>query len=908
MEGRFRLVLKHWLIGLLVSFAAATAAGFLRAYILGRCNLLLDGLAGNAYLIPAIAGVVPLCVAVVWPRRTAASLRSICQFPRHLGLLIKTIVGTAALVVADLAIFGEDSYYNVEGVLTAWTMGTLIGATFLAYPIATWLASSGGPKPRQRQMTRQETPLSDRWLTGDKPVETVADGPFPEHIDVAERILAKLLPDHNTASGLTPNLALIGPYGSGKTSICNLVEDLYLTGGKKRNAPRMLFCRFEAWQSLSPEAATTGLVRTVTMRILEATDELSLWRVPDSYLNAIMECGGQWSKLAGPLLRASNDPGHILSQIGDTLVRLNLRLVVFVDDFDRIEGDSGASQEAVAKAINQFQLIPNLQYVIAIGPVSGHGPRPTDRRVSWDLLKLTRYQERVPTFQTSHLAEQVRRYRDSAQQDHDAFLPWAYVPESDTDPLKFNSELAHLHSQLGLFGKIVGLIDTPRACKGMIRETVAAWESGLKGEIDWYDLLLLNAMKAAEPGVFEWIARDPDVFVGELPRATTPHDKDREEKYAHDMRSRLESAMSTSDPKRVEAVKGAIAYLFPHFNAKLESGTVGHPVGIPAEPWSQRVSVRAGRSDYLLRFLAGRVVPTDVPDRPTLRYFKMLAEKNFDPTEFVRLYLDTPDKMTGPLNKAVQFAGLIQPTLACQICDTILDWIADPAHATMWPEPERFMADTLPDVLAIVDRAGSGLRSHSPGLADEDDEAAEDDTDRWTEATVKRYMPTAPALSLAMAERSAKRGNAQMAEQLRALVLQDFKHHFIQQRRPLLPGLAHSRFSLASLLGDLSRIVGREQYSAIKLDLTNALVSQTQGPEGRQMAEQIVFSLLQTLRPARRGEIAPEEYQFNLDHAANEANYDMSLILPILRDWPVGQGDPLTERAATYLRHAYGLG
>ncbi|MCX5672237.1 MAG: hypothetical protein NTU94_13045 [Planctomycetota bacterium] len=36
----------------------------------------------------------------------------------------------------------------------------------------------------------------------------------------------------------------------------------------------------------------------------------------------------------------------------------------------------------------------------------------------------------------------------------------------------------------------------------MLRETRAAWEGGLRGEINWYDLLRANAVKVAEPRGF----------------------------------------------------------------------------------------------------------------------------------------------------------------------------------------------------------------------------------------------------------------------------------------------------------------------------------------------------------------------------------------------------------------------
>lgn len=441
----------------------------------------------------------------------------------------------------------------------------------------------------------------------------------------------------------------------------------------------------------------------------------------------------------------------------------------------------------------------------------------------------------------------------------------------------------------------------------MLRETVKGWECGLKGEIDWYDLLLINAIRVAEPGVFEWIARDPNVFLEEPARLGGNRDQEREARYARELANQLEIAVSDREPKRLEAVKKVLAGLFPYFSAKLQLGVTGYLASVAPHPWSQNISLQAGtHSDYLRRFFAGCVPPNDVPDQPTLRYIRAIAAKGFDPGEFTRSYLDSVEKLTGPLNKVVQFAGLITPELAYQICDIMLDWIADPAHAKTWPEPQRFMIQTLPDVFAIVDQAGSSLERRAVRDRTTDERRANERYE-WVEVVIKKYMPAAPLLSLSFARRSGEKGYARVIEQLPGVVFREFTFNFIEKGLPLLPGLTISRFSLAWLLDDLLFVVIREKYSAIRSVLTKVLLSQTEGPDGQQMMERIIFSLVETLQPARSGEIPIEEYQFNVNRSANETRYDMNLVFPALRSWSAVQADRLTEKALSHLKHAYDL-
>ncbi len=471
----------------------------------------------------------------------------------------------------------------------------------------------------------------DAWLADDQPIQSESESLFAEHSSVAKRILNKLLTEPKPESHILTSVALIGPYGSGKTSICNLVEDIYIKDRKRHNLPELLFCRFEGWQFMSAEAAVKNLIDVAAMEVLRLGDFPELWRIPQKYVEAIKASGSWWSSICAVLFGGGDNPEEIVSIIGDALVRLNVRLVIFVDDFDRIEEDTFATQQAVAKALNQIQILPNAQYVISVGPTFDVKNRNTTNKPSRDLLKLTRFQELVPKIDPGRVVSLIRKRRDNALQDNSYYFPWAEMNEGESDPLVWHEKFRNILSSVGLRKSLLGLVQTPRVLKCVLRESHTAWEGGIKGEIDWYDLILANALKAAEPAVFEWIARDRDVFIERPnPNITEPETLANKE-YAKELKQRILERITGKDPAHYEIVKDAICELFPFFGMKLDASMSSYMSHSPTPQSSQKISLRPNHgADYIERFFAGEVPEGDIPDQPTLQYIHQTTHAEFN--------------------------------------------------------------------------------------------------------------------------------------------------------------------------------------------------------------------------------------------------------------------------------------
>ena len=346
-------------------------------------------------------------------------------------------------------------------------------------------------------------------------------------------------------------------------------------------------------------------------------------------------------------------------------------------------------------------------------------------------------------------------------------------------------------------------------------------------------------------------------------------------------------------------MKDVVCELFPFFEDKLEASKGSYMPYSLAPQLSQKISLRPNHgSDYIERFFAGEVPDVDISDQPTLQYIQRIMKEGFNSNDFESLYLDSQEKLTGPLNKLVQFSGLIPHRLAYGICDTILYWIADPEHAEVWPEPERYIYDMLPDVFTIIDNADS--RQRVPGR----DDGVADKREEWLTKEVQLHTRKAPLLSTAIVKGAIEKGYKGF-DKLPKVLLEHFEASFLKEERLLLPAVSVSRYALAWLLDRLSKYDGYENF---RTELTQKLISEANYDKTNKLKERIVISLVSTTPPARSGEIPIESYGFSVEKQANERNYDMNLIIPALKKWhTVNWSDEIAKRAFSRLKQEYNI-
>lgn len=896
MRERTRAVFAHLGDSIRLSILAGVLVAILSELIGNRTAPAVGLLAEHGYVwIWAVIFLLFGVLVLLSPVRFISAVESIRYLPFHFGIVVKSLLGIAFYVLTCWLMHPlvQTSMISLGSVLLllAFCLSTLLPLWIFArclLAIKRWLTTSRASKAR-----------IDIWWLDDRPLETAHESHFSQIEQAATRILDRLALGRKTSHHAFPSIALIGSYGAGKTSICNMVRDLQEHRKKKgERLPRVFFCRFEGWQFLSPEAAVRDLLEQVTRTILDSVDALELWTVPQKYVESLTEVPLSWIKSVIPGLSTSGNPQEVASAIGGVLVRTNTRLVIFVDDFDRMEDDSLEAQKAVARALNQIQHLPNVQYVLTLGPRFTLGEQPIEHRPSTDLLKLTRFQELVPELDREAVLHEIRDLRDAALKEDKFWYPWNRIDSENPDPLKYDRILGRLGLGQGFAYMMTGLIKTPRVFKAVLRETTTAWDNGLRGELNWYDLILLNAIKAACPSVFEWIARDLRTFIGHPGyhrRVGAPDDKLLKAE-ADELRLKTERIVEGSYAVPVEFVVDVLTYLFPTYAARI--GARPDPMEPP--PWDQRIShwPLLGPAN-IERFFAGRVLLDDVPDQFILRFIHKTNGADLDKETFEEQFLSSEENIRKRMNKLVRFAGMLELPSALDICGCILDWASSVEH------PEEYMDDyprgLMPDITTLLKDCED--RRYEPGNMPEEPDPIE----TWLAERIHLCTPETAVLTILLVHHIFHGSVLSPDKESRWQkdLAQELYRGFMEDKGSFRVAVRLNRYSLLWLLEGMS---GHDRYDSFRGLLTKQLLAEASADTTGLLKSRLIHVLVDNRHAAVSGEPPLESYEFQVNQDRNAKLLDMDEVISNVRLWdPTSFEDEVSRRAFLCFKEAYGL-
>ncbi len=880
MKPKSAAILKHIIDSLLVTFLAATvillvwnvAQSYFEKFIVWGAQVKFSIL---AFVVVAISGGL----GWIFPKQMMASFRSLKLWQRHWGLAIRGFLGS----VLTLGLAWWIGLLEIE---TEWfvVLGLIISVEGLVLLVG---AATAKPHLCLRESSKRS---ARNQQTHDEPIRTLEENLFPEHEIVAKRILGQLEMGKDT-NGKGPNVALIGPYGSGKTSLCNLVKDIHLRECDQKNGSALLFCCFEAWQFLTVDATVRGLLDEIVSTVQELVDCSELGRIPDEYLEALGVSPSWWLRVLATIFRKSRNPQETIRALQDVLLRINKRVVIFVDDFDRLESSSQKTQDAIAAALNQLQNLTNVQYILCVGPM--------EKGAGADLLKLTRFQELMPQVRDEEVIKTIRSLRDEAiVADRGLYYPWDLIKERGDDPLQYSPLTASLNANRG--SRLVNLIQTPRQLKAVERETREKWESGLKGEISWYDLLLISALKVTEKGVFEWIMRDPEVFLYEdiRTRIKEPTEEEKNETKSA-IESKLKGLIEIKTETRFELVQQVLLDLFPNFMEGL-GGPAQRMNRREPQKWGQSIALKPGYgTPYFRRYTSGCVPSTEVPDQPTLQYIRDINRKGFEQKDFERRYLDSYQKLTNDINRFVQFSELLSWKLALKVCDCMLDWMCDRQHWRVWEREKEYVSAVMGDVKCIIDNAGRFEFARdwrrSPPTTRETTELQ-----KWATGWLKKLVSKDVIVAIEYARYVAK--DALGETESKTLLGTALKENFLSNKEAVWEKARGHHVYLSWILGTLKY---NNDYESIREQVTKDVMERVGGDESGEFLESVVMSLVHYQYPAGKPDLI-EGYEFHVKKGENQKTYDMDMLLPLIARWKGHKfKDPVSAKAYETLLKEY---
>jgi hypothetical protein len=424
------------------------------------------------------------------------------------------------------------------------------------------------------------TPTPD--FSNDRPLSSKSDdklnrAPFAERVAGVLRGLPK-------GAGLV--VGIHGPWGDGKTTVLNMLQaDLEADGSTAT-------VEFNPWRFADEPAMLAGFFRVlagvIRAKLTTKGEDIAGWvEKIGRYASVVDDRFGKAGEVAGAKAEASLE--ELRARLSDTLAIADKRIVVLVDDIDRLDKHETHTLFRLIKACADF---PNVCYVLAFDDVAvakslgeryGAGDEASGRAF---LEKVIQVPLKLPVAMKEDL-------RSLCFQQVDLALSAAGIELSRQEVGEFVSG----------FDRGVSIrLDTPRAAKRYGNGLMFALPM-LKGEVNTVDLLLLEALRAFYPALYDSIRDHCDEFDGKTELWGMGHEQ--ESRAA----TLLKSLIDKFEAEEAKAAQALVSTLFPRMRAAFGGASYGNGF---AERWTKQKRVCS--PEYCPRYFLYSVPKSDVRD------------------------------------------------------------------------------------------------------------------------------------------------------------------------------------------------------------------------------------------------------------------------------------------------------
>lgn len=420
-------------------------------------------------------------------------------------------------------------------------------------------------QPSGEQAAPPSPDASDRllaWIDApERPIEAEDDDLFNFAVPVAQRMARRLLYDEPAC----PTIGLVGPYGSGKTGVLNLLRD-YLSGKipfspkfeasePRRDQPRsFVVAKVGSWGRPTGISATTHVLNAALDALATHVDCLSLADLPRHYQAAI-RAGGWWGNLLCGLT-GSGDAEETLCRFDSVLQALDMHLLLVIEDLDRNQPDPTLFAQVQALLDRLKQSTQRIRFVIAIGN--------SDAKTHIDFAKLCDRYEPLPILPREVIEQTVNHVLKKTRAPYPSDIGWYGADGEDA------GTLTRFRTPDGLFQ----LLSQPRSLRLALRHFRQPWPR-LHGEVDAREAVLVATLRASSSAAFEFLLTNIEGLRGFLGAS----DKDKK-KHGQRMVQGWDEAMKRVAPREKMAAAEVLQMLFPGWQAGTLAGDEHHPQSI----------------------------------------------------------------------------------------------------------------------------------------------------------------------------------------------------------------------------------------------------------------------------------------------------------------------------------------
>jgi predicted KAP-like P-loop ATPase len=299
------------------------------------------------------------------------------------------------------------------------------------------------------------------------------------------RRLADALIDKSTAKSRGIAIGVTGAWGSGKSSILNLLRQHI-----KESYPRALVVSFDPWLVSGRNDLISEFIRELIRTInadLQASAQLKkIGATIAKYGEYVAPVAATWIPLLGPVIKAGSglikeavksdeSLTGLKSRLTKELAAIDVPIIVLIDELDRVEDEE---IRAVAQLVRSVADFPGISYVLAydskrvIQALGGaSGPQAEDRGRAY-LEKIVQLQIPLPVIFSNELARLLATELTALQAQ-------LRLPDNFRSIERYQKlEKLLTEDVIDTIRDISRLIGTFHAIAGMLRD-----------EVDWIDLL-----------------------------------------------------------------------------------------------------------------------------------------------------------------------------------------------------------------------------------------------------------------------------------------------------------------------------------------------------------------------------------------------------------------------------------
>jgi len=446
----------------------------------------------------------------------------------------------------------------------------------------------------------------------DKPISDEKDDKFQRY-NFSKRIAETIL---NRTSSDSIVIGIYGAWGEGKTSVLNFIKQEL-----KPHSPEVVYFTFNPWRFTDEAALLTSFFNTLA-------NELKKAQIADINPNSEIkpnERKGWFSKRKGELKTNTETIGEIIQEygkvvsifgageaaeaIGKAISNVDIeklkerieklladnkkRIVVFIDDIDRLEKDEIHSIFRLVKLTGDFAYTTYLlsfdenMVSSAIGDRFGSGDQKAGNNF---LEKIIQIPIKLPLAQPTALKIYCFKLVEQALNSSQIMLS---EEEGHEFIRKFTSNF-------------LIRLTTPRLAV-RYGNTLSFSLPLLNGEVNYIDLLLIEAIRVFYPELYDFIRCKPDYFIGKYEDNNSGHtDNEKIEKF----KLLFEDFTKNYSPDEKANAKGAVIDLFPNTDKALGRSWMWGS-GTPESRYNQK---RISTSQYFNRYFSYTVIEGDISD------------------------------------------------------------------------------------------------------------------------------------------------------------------------------------------------------------------------------------------------------------------------------------------------------